>query len=506
MLQRATEKPTEQSVLSLLSQRLADAEWANVIGPKTQARSRIRPLAVAALAIAVAGLLYRIQPDAGFALLALIAGAAGWLLAPRVAGLIGLAEVGAVAGCLLWGIVPWPAAVVEVGLLAALMALSHLAAEREPVVHRSASLERRLEGLTLLLETVEFLAVAPGRDEILNIAVHASARGISRAGDGRQPHAAFHSVVGEQLNIAVVADEPDAREMAVGFEYPIARNQAARGAIRIGRPAFVRPDHMSGELRGLADQLGWQVLIMAPVYGGGSLQGLLAATARDGPAVDPLQQYLLGTLARLTSLSLEAASKMDEYRVAAESAKSDAVMPVMLPDVVDQLRNAVTPIKHQVLDLRASRNRENNGEDDVANTFGRLDELISSLASRTAIDSATGVLSREIGLAALERDVMRARRTQATSHSVAVLRVATESAPNGPELVRLVADRLRSRLRREDLIFRNSEDEFVCSFADMDSAAAWPILSRIQAELAREIGYTPFAIGVTPVSLAQTAG
>ena len=101
--------------------------------------------------------------------------------------------------------------------------------------------------------------------------------------------------------------------------------------------------------------------------------------------------------------------------------------------------------------------------------------------------------------------MLRARRNQAGRYCLALLRVATPESLNSGELIRLVADRLRSRLRREDLIFRYAEDEFVCSFADMDSDDAEPILNRIQAELARELGYTPFVIGLTSLGQNQPA-
>ncbi|HET7419419.1 MAG TPA: diguanylate cyclase [Candidatus Dormibacteraeota bacterium] len=503
---RAPVKPMEAAAPP--TQPVARLAWRAAVRPKALAGRPLGPVVAAIVVIGLAVLLYRFQRDAGFAVLAALGGATGWLLAARSARLVAVAEIAAVAGCLWFRLLPWPAALVEVGVLTSAIALAHLAAEREAVVGRSAAKDRRIEGLTLLLETVESLAAAPDVEQILNVAVLASARGISRSGHGRAAHAAFHSVVGEQLNISVVADAPVEREIAVGFEYPIERNQAARGAIRIGRSAFVRPDHMTGPLRELADRLGWQVLIMAPVYTRGSLQGLLAATARDGPAVDTLQQYMLGTLARLTSQRLESTARMDQYVQAAEKAKAEKGVPMLLPAIVDELRDAVKPIKNQILDLRASRNR---GGEDVARTFGKLDDLISALASRTAIDPTTGVLSRELGLAALERDVMRARRTNAAGHCVAVLSVATSGAPNAAELIRLVADRLRDGLRREDLIFRYAEDEFVCSFADMDSAQALPILSRIQTELGAQIGYTPFTIGLKSVGLEslgleQTAG
>ena len=477
--------------------------WFSLVGPKAMARHGLRSLAVAIVAIGVAALLYRHQGEAGFAILAILGGAAGWLAGGRVAAVIGAAGVAAVAGSSWSGFLPWPAAVFQAALLTGMTGIAHLTAEWEPVVRRSAAQQRRLDGMTLLLETAHGLAAAADRDAVLNTAVIASARGISRAGDSRPAHAAFHSVVGEELNISVVSDAPLERDMAIGFQYPISRNQAALGAIRTGRPALVRIDHLGGSLRELAEGLGWHVLIMAPVYSGGALQGLLAATARDGVEVDPLQQYMLRALARLTSSGLDAAAQRSAV---VADIPAEAPMPALLPTIVSQLRDAVRPIKTQMVDLRPPGTGGYTAGDDMAHAVDKLDDLISVLASRTAIDSSTGVLSRELGLAALERDVLRARRSQARRHCVAVLTVTRSQGADASELIRLVADRLRSGLRREDLIFRYAEDEFVCSFADMDSTDAWPILNRIQAELGSLLGYTPFSVGLTSVGLEQTAG
>jgi len=461
----------------------------------------------AVLTVGLALVVYRGQPDIGFAILALLGGAAGWLLSGRVAGLICLGEGIALAGSLWSGIVPWPTGLVQIGIVIALTWLAHVAAERELIARRNAANQRRLDGLTLLLETAESIARESDRDAILKTAVWSAARGVSRSGNGRSAHAAFHEVIGEQSKIVVVADEPTEQEVATGFEYPIARNQAARAAIRIGKPALVRPDHLSGPLRELSDRLGWQVLIMAPVYSARSLHGLLAASARDGPAVDQFQQYMLGALARLTSASLDSAAAKQE-RLLVTARKSAAVVdgPGLLPDVVGELYEALKPIKEHILEVRDSQGDSKHARAGVVDAFGKLDDVISTLASRTAIDVGTGLLSRQFGLAALERDVLRARRTLLGRHCIAVLRVASPERANPTELMRLVAERLRSRLRREDLIFLNAEDEIVCSFADMDKTDAWPILNRIKDELASELGYTPFGIGLTSLSLDQPAG
>ena len=476
------------------------------IGPQALRAHNARLAVGAVLAIVLALLLYRSQRDAGFAILVALGAAAGWLLSGRVATLICLAEVIALAGFLWLGSLPWTTGLVQIAIVASLTGFAHLAAEREPSARRNAANERRLDGLTFLVETAESLARTPDRDVILKTAVLAAARVVSRSGNNRSAHAAFHEVIAERIKITVVSDEPPEREMASGFEYPIARNQAALAAIRTGRPAFVRPGHLSSPLRELADRLEWPVLIMAPVYCAGSLHGLLAASARDGPAVDQLQQYLLGALARLTSASLNSGADKHELLSAVSKNRAGEITALgLLPSFVDELSEAVKAIKQRIREPGDSRNGSDRADEDVAHAFGKLDGLITTLASRTAIDVTTGLLSQHFGLAALERDVLRARRTLHGRHCVAVLRVASPESTNSTELIRLVADRLRSRLGREDLIFRNAEDEIVCSFADMDRTDAWPILNRIKTELAGELGYTPFGIGLTSLSPDQPA-
>src|SRR2546425_6896734 len=436
------------------------------IGPKALRAHKMRPVVGALVAIGLALVLYRSQRDAGFAVLVALGGAAGWLLSGRVATLICLAEVLALAGCVWLGSLPWTTGLVQIAIVTSLTGFANLAAERELDARRHTANERRLDGLTLLLETAESLAGTPDRDVILKTAVSAAARVVSRSGNNRSAHAAFHEVVGERIRITVVADEPPAREIACGFEYPIARNQAARAAIRTGRPAFVRPGHLSSPLRELADRLGWPVLIMAPIHCAGSFHGLLAASARDGPAVDQLQQYLLDALARLTSSSLNSGADKQELLSAVSRNRAGEISALgLLPSFVDELRDAVKVIKQRILEAGDSKNGSNHASEDVAHGFGKLDGLITTLASRTAIDVTTGLLSRHFGLAALERDVLRARRTLLGRHCVAVLRLASPESANSTELIRLVADRLRSRLRRGELIFRKAGEQIVFLFS-----------------------------------------
>lgn len=400
--------------------------------------------------IGLALLLYRAGPELGFAVVCGVSAATGWRLSRQAVEAICVAEALALTAAAWAGGLPWWTAIVQLAVAAGLAVLARLAAQGALNRRVSLASDRRLHALSFLLETAEFLATTRDQGVILNTAVHASARGISRSAGAGAAHAAFHAVEGEQVRITLVEDEPRSRVLATGFEYQLARNQAARAAIRTGRPAIVRPDHLNGDLRSLADDLGWHVMIMAPVYCGGSLQGLLAATARDGPAVDQLQQFMLGRLARFTSASLDSA----------------AARTLSIPEAVQ----------------------------------------ISPQKTDQAAEVTPSLLSREVGLAALEHDVVQSRLAQARSHCLAVLRVPkSEDSEDGGELIRLVAERLRSYLRRDDLIFKYADDEIVCSFADTAPSDVQTILNRVQSELAREIGYVPFAIGLTSVGAAPTA-
>src|SRR5438477_6538694 len=190
------------------------------IGPKALRAHYMRLVVGALMPIGLALLLYRSsQRDAGFAILVALGGAAGWLVPGRVAMLICLAEVIALAGCLWLGSLPWTTSLVQIAIVTSLTGFAHLAAERELGARRNAANARRLDGLTLLLETAESLARTPDRDVILKTAVSAAARVVSTSGNNRSAHAAFHEVIGERIKITVVADEPPEREIASGFEY-----------------------------------------------------------------------------------------------------------------------------------------------------------------------------------------------------------------------------------------------------------------------------------------------
>src|SRR5437879_13398915 len=100
------------------------------IEPKALRAHYVRLVVGALIAIGLALLLYRSsQRDAGFAILVALGGAAGWLLPGRVAALICLAEVIALAGCAWLGSLPWTAGLGQLAMVTSLTVFTDLAAD-----------------------------------------------------------------------------------------------------------------------------------------------------------------------------------------------------------------------------------------------------------------------------------------------------------------------------------------------------------------------------------------
>jgi signal transduction histidine kinase len=201
--------------------------------------------------------------------------------------------------------------------------------------------DRRVRELIFLLDTAQRLSSSLETAVILQGAVEAAARSISRPGATRPAYAAYHQIAGETVAVTAVEDEPGAG--GLGFQYPLARNQGAMGAVRSGSAGLVRPDHMSGSLRAHAEGLGLKVMAMAPVRVGSEPHGLLVASARDHGAVSRHQLRLLEVIAHMTGLALVNAQHLQRERLHAERMESlEKVKSEILNLVSHELRSPLT--------------------------------------------------------------------------------------------------------------------------------------------------------------------
>jgi diguanylate cyclase (GGDEF)-like protein len=108
----------------------------------------------------------------------------------------------------------------------------------------------------------------------------------------------------------------------------------------------------------------------------------------------------------------------------------------------------------------------------------------------SSIDDLTGAYRRHVGMAGLERDLSRAKRTKQPFALVFVdvdhLKAINDSCGHSAEdqLLRAIVTSIRAHLRSYDLIVRFGGDEFLCGLAGVTMADAAKRFSLVNADLA----------------------
>jgi diguanylate cyclase (GGDEF)-like protein len=119
---------------------------------------------------------------------------------------------------------------------------------------------------------------------------------------------------------------------------------------------------------------------------------------------------------------------------------------------------------------------------DVSRAVGRLRALIDQcarLADQATVDELTGAMRRGSGMAALQREIDRNRRSPGKGLVAIFIDLDGLKAVNdrdghaaGDERLRATVKAIRERLRSYDLVIRYGGDEFVCVLTNSDAAEA----------------------------------
>jgi diguanylate cyclase (GGDEF)-like protein len=160
---------------------------------------------------------------------------------------------------------------------------------------------------------------------------------------------------------------------------------------------------------------------------------------------------------------------------------------------------------------RASEDRLAGARERVQAGFDRSTALADREASvgdrqAASVDGLTQVYLRAAGVAELERDMARARRTGQPLTLVFVdvdhLKSVNDASGHaaGDRMLVKVADALRAHLRPYDLVVRYGGDEFVCALLGLDTTDAKERLALVNVSLAE--GGEPGSVTVGVAELA----
>jgi diguanylate cyclase (GGDEF)-like protein len=143
----------------------------------------------------------------------------------------------------------------------------------------------------------------------------------------------------------------------------------------------------------------------------------------------------------------------------------------------------------------ARRDRQESADERTRSSDDRLssnaDRVLSARERMVyLVDELTGAHRRAAGLFELEREVIRARRTD-QPFTLAFIDVDGLKAINdlnghavGDELLVLVADTIRNNVRPYDLLIRYGGDEFLCGMLGLDITEVTDRFDIVNAELA----------------------
>jgi signal transduction histidine kinase len=324
------------------------SDWQSALRPKAAAGDRQAWLVLGfGLGIAAAvGIGVETRLDVALGVAGLLTAAGAWFLAGRTTALLTAFAVIAIAIAGEIRDVPVSVRVVEATITVVMAALSHLSAASLSSSRLAIEHERQVRELTFLLDAAQNLAGSLDSDVIIATAVDATLERVSRGAPGRAARASFHELTGEQVRVAVIRDLEANSSEEVGLTYPLAANQAATGALRSGRAALVRPDHLSGELLDLALHHGVLVYALAPVRSGNRTFGFLAATAKDRPYFDRDELRRLEILAHMTGLAIGNAEHLRREQAHSERAAAlERTKSELLNLVSHELRGPLTVIR-----------------------------------------------------------------------------------------------------------------------------------------------------------------
>ena len=158
---------------------------------------------------------------------------------------------------------------------------------------------------------------------------------------------------------------------------------------------------------------------------------------------------------------------------------------------------------------QAARDRDQAARDRVQSELDR-----AALAEQLAIaetDQLTGARARAAGLAELDHELARARRTNSRL-AVGYIDVVglkavndTEGHAAGDLLLRRAVQMIRAHLRSYDLIVRLGGDEFLCALSDATPEILVQRFAAIQAALSSEPDPCAIRVGIAALTADETS-